>query len=330
MIELHGSDLRFRFPDVHEDASCAISFLRTLRIPDDNRSYPLPPGLSQFPLDHVDDYAERVPEEWGRHGGVFLPMHQAEAMWINFESDYPMAVKVAAGKINAVTGEAWSNALSDEPSQDYLVLPDQPWLDGFYAGEGLIRQFVAMPLGEGFTAEEQLTGAAEHGGIQFVVYPMKASVYERLRSRRRFAREADYLVCAMESAVPSMGLAPGGLMEQDIYKDEHGIETWDASTRSRCFVHLLNSLQYLQLTGREPPTRPPTATEYTEAGLPWFEYYAADRKALKDASKLLGLASVAATKVKQGKGVLEDNQPVSPTEVKIVSAVGSAVREGDF
>lgn len=32
----------------------------------------------------------------------------------------------------------WSNAPSDYPSQDYLVLPDQSWLDGFYAGEGLI------------------------------------------------------------------------------------------------------------------------------------------------------------------------------------------------
>ena len=330
MIELHGNDLRFRFPEVHEDASCAISFLRTLRIPDDNRSYPLPPGFSRFPLDHVDDYADMVPEEWGRHGGIFLPMHQAEAMWINFESGYPMAVKIAAGKINAVTGEAWSNALSDEPSQDYLVLPDQPWLDGFYAGKGLIRQFVAMPLGEGFTAEEQIAGAAEHGGIQIVVYPMRASVYEHLRSGRQMAREADDLVLMMASALPSMGLAPGGLMEQDIYEDEHGIETWDTSTRSRCFVHLLNSLQYLQVTGREPPTRPPTAAEYTEAGLPWFEYYAADRKALKAASNLLGLDSVAATKVKQGKGVLADNQPVSPPEVKILSPVGSAVREGDF
>ena len=331
MIELHGNALRFRFPDVHPRASCRISFLRTLRIPDDNRSYPLPPGLSRFPLNHVDDYAERVPEDWGRHGGVFLPMHQAEAMWINFESTYPMAVKIAAGKINAVTGEGWRNALPDEPSQDYLVIPDQPWLDGFYAGEGLIRQFVAMPLGEGFTAEEQLTGAAEHGGVQIVVYPMKASAYERLRSRRtHMAHDIEPAMPVMACAVPSMGLAPGGLMEQDIYEDEHGLEAWDTSTRSRCFVHLLNSLQYLHVTGTGPPTRPPSAHEYTEAGLPWFEYYAADRKALAGADKLLGLDSVAAKKVKLGKGVLEGNEPVSPTNVKMVSAGGTTVREGDF
>ncbi len=29
----------------------------------------------------------------------------------------------------------------------------------------MIRQFVAMPLGEGYTAEEQLTGEAQHGGL---------------------------------------------------------------------------------------------------------------------------------------------------------------------
>ena len=105
---------------------------------------------------------------------------------------------------------------------------------------------------------------------------------------------------------------------------------WDTSTRSRCFVHLLNSLQYLHVTGAEPPTRPPSAREYTEAGLPWFEYYAADRKALNGASKLLGLDSVAAKKVKQGGGVLEANEPVIPTNVKKVSAGGTTVREGDF
>ena len=27
------------------------------------------------------------------NGGVFLPMHPDEALWINFSADYPMAVK---------------------------------------------------------------------------------------------------------------------------------------------------------------------------------------------------------------------------------------------
>ena len=256
-------------------------------------------------------------------------MHQAEAMWINFESTYPMAVKIAAGKINAVTGEGWRNALSDEPSQDYLVIPDQPWLDGFYAGEGLIRQFVAMPLGAGFTAEEQLTEAAEHGGVQIVVYPMKASAYERLRSARSIWQTTSSRPCVSWRARCHRWVwrpRPDGTGH---LRGRARHRAWDTSTRSRCFVHLLNSLQYLHVTGTEPPTRPPSAREYTKAGLPWFEYYDADRKALAGAGKLLGLDSVAAKKVKLGKGVLEGNEPLSPTNVKMVSAGGTTVREGD-
>ena len=109
MIELQNDELVFRFPEVHEDAALTISFQRTLRIPDDNRDYPLPPGLGDFPLTHVDDHADRVPETWVKHGGVLLPMHQAEAMWISFHAEYPMAVKVAAGMVNALTGKQWKN-----------------------------------------------------------------------------------------------------------------------------------------------------------------------------------------------------------------------------
>ena len=104
MIELYHNRLVFRFPEVHEDARLEVDFQRTLRIPDDNRDYPLPPGLGEFPLHHIDDYLERLPAEWRQRGGVFLPMYQAEAMWLNFTGSYPMAVKVATGKINALTG----------------------------------------------------------------------------------------------------------------------------------------------------------------------------------------------------------------------------------
>ena len=57
MIELTDDALRFSFPEVYPGAACTIDFQRTLRIPDDNRSYPLPAGLGRFPLFHVDDFA---------------------------------------------------------------------------------------------------------------------------------------------------------------------------------------------------------------------------------------------------------------------------------
>ena len=85
MITLETDRLTFRFPEVHPDAACSIDFQRTLRIPDDGSDYPLPPGLGSFPLRHVDDYADRLPAAWQRRGGVLLPMHQAEAMWLSFD-----------------------------------------------------------------------------------------------------------------------------------------------------------------------------------------------------------------------------------------------------
>jgi len=176
MIELLNNQLTFRFPDVHKKAICHIDFQRTLRIPDDNREYPLPPGLGCFPVEHVDDFADKLPDTWQTHGGVFIPMYQSEALWISFSGSYPCAVKIAAGKINAVSGKSWSDSLSDDP-QDYAIIPDQPWLDGFNVSKDYIRQFVALPLGKGYTAEEQITDKAEHGGLQIIVYPMEHDVY---------------------------------------------------------------------------------------------------------------------------------------------------------
>jgi len=324
MIELKRDQMIFRFPEVHRDAECRISFQRTLRIPDDNRAYSLPPGLGTFPLNLVDDYADSVPAGWNAHGGVFLPMYQAEAMWLNFSGSYPMAVKVAAGKINAVTGEGWENELSEQP-QDYVVIPDQPWLDGFSVMKGMIRQFVAMPLGEGYTAEEQLTGEAEHGGLQIVVYPIKPSYYEREEEQLHFVT---YGPPRAEMELGEMGLAPGGLMRQEIYEDDYGLEAWETSVRSRCYVHIVNSVQFYSVTGVHPPSMPPTAVEYTKAGLPWFDYYGGDLKALEGAQKLAELDSVAVKKLKKGEGVLADNETLVP---KVVKRLGKGkVREGEF
>ncbi|HRJ21293.1 MAG TPA: hypothetical protein PLF84_19765 [Bryobacteraceae bacterium] len=281
MVYLERDELVFRFPEVHEEAVLRVNFQRTLRIPDDNREYPLPAGLGRFPLKHVDDYAERAPGSWKGHGGVFLPMYQAEALWIAFESEeYRFAVKVAAGKVNAVTGEGWSQELK-KGRQDYVVAPEQPWLDGFSVGKGVIRQFVAMPLGAGYTAEEQLTGAGEHGGLQICVYPMKAKVFERWRRPARVY--SDVLACCSMPSAKEMGLAPGGVMRQEIYDDPHGIGAWETGVSGRCFVHLANSLVYREMTGEAPPATPVTTEEYKEAGLPWFEYYGGDLGVLEGA-----------------------------------------------
>lgn len=323
-IMLTDDRLFFRFLGIHMIANLKIGFQRTLRIPDDSREHYLPPGLGRFPLSRVDDYSHQLPDRWQQHGGVFFPMYQSEAMWINFRGAYPMAVKIAAGKINAITGKAWNEELSEDP-QDYFVISEQPRLDGFCD-----RQFVAMPLGEGYTVEEQLTGEAEHGGLQIAVYPMKRSLYADKYGFPEPRRKGEGLYQRVSPLPPEpeMGFAPGGLVRQEIYEDKHGIDAWDTSLCSRCFVHIVNSVQLLHLTGCQPPSIPPTARDYTNRGLPWFDYYDGDLEALEGAIELKQLDSVASVMLKKGEGFLPDNDSVTPAVVKKLDR--TVVREGVF
>jgi hypothetical protein len=300
MIELKQDTLVFSFPEVHKTAKLEIGFQRTLRIPNSDKVYPLPPGLGCFPLRHVEDYEGRVPQEWITHGGILLPMYQSEAMWLNFDSThdydrnvtYPFAVKISTGKICAISGEQWSDGLSRE-SQNYAVVPEQPWLDGYCIEKGVIRQFVASPLGNGETAEEQITGKAEFGGIQIQVFPMKREVYLR-RFKKEPPFEVHYMMsdnCVRESS-PEMGLAPGGRMRQEIYEDPYDLSDWDTTITTRCFVHIANSMAWHSITGKEPPYPPRTAEEYRRAGLPWFDWYDDKNRALPGRRALSGLQSV--------------------------------------
>jgi hypothetical protein len=45
-----------------------IEFQRTLRIPDDRKTYPLPAGFGRLPLRHLDDYKDTVPALWIERG----------------------------------------------------------------------------------------------------------------------------------------------------------------------------------------------------------------------------------------------------------------------
>lgn len=357
MLELKNNALVFSFPEVHPDARLTIEFQRTLRIPDDGRDYPLPPGLGRFPMVHIDDHAARLPQSWLSRGGVMMPMYQSEAMWLNFDahrdfdrdSAYPFAIKIATGKINAASGEPWSNELrkkkrggwfgKGEQPNDYLVAPTQPWLDGYAVGKGRIRQFVAMPLGSGYSAEEQLTGSAEFGGVQIIVYPMRAEAYERLfpktqALRRMYHGELDLMsdMCAAEEADEggAMGLAPGGSMKQDIYDDEFEFSDWAHDKSSRTFVHLANSLMWRQFTGTEPPHTPPTSREYEQAGFPWFDYYS-DAPVAAGSAALNGMQSVAQLGQKKGEKPLPENQSVNPQNVVGLGPKSpDEVRDGDF
>ena len=343
MIELQNDSLVFSFPGIHPKARLSLNLQRTLRIPDDGRDWPLPPGLGRFPIRHVDDFADRVPAAWRQHGGVMMPMYQAEALWLSFDSDWieghdaewPFALKIATGKRCAVTGDAWKESLAVDP-QNYLVIPRQPWLDGYVVEKGFIRQFVAMPLGSGYSAEEQLTGEATVGGLQIEVFPMKKEAFLKRWPkvvRRPGARMEEMMApCCCAAPAPDMGLAPGGKMRQEVYEDPFDFSEWDLSTRSRCFIHIANSIQWQQITGEAAPTEPRTARDYSEAGLPWFDYYDADAKALQGSDALSKMKSVAQMAKEKQDSSIGDAGGVKQVNVVLLEkeANPDAVREGVF
>jgi hypothetical protein len=274
---------------------------------------------------------------------------------------------------------------------------------------------VAERLGEGFSAEEQLTGKAEFGGLQIIAYPMKAERYldilrareeaerareaearargrrrriERLREllspfsdfsdrarsvaaasmatlaeiehsvrgagevsptgdvpdpdrveaelRRLFDRwnsqvaelarlspkafstsEEMYSMASMDDMdsprysdggnvrkgylrlfgaeqsgrTSYMGLGGGGRMRQEVFADLYGVDAWDQSAGNRCFVHLVDAMQWAEISGGPPPTEPPSQKDYQKMGLPWFDYYAPEKGAISGSKLLAGLKS---------------------------------------
>lgn len=268
-------DVQIEPESIRINKQFAITFKRTLRIPDDGTAHKTPPNFGAFPIYRVDDHAKSLPAEWQRDNGVFIPMYQREALYIRFENStpwQPYAVKVAIGGINAVSGEPQSNRLRGEP-QDYLVCPPQLWLDGIYTERGMVRQFLAMPLGLGYTVEGSISGSEKVGGLQITVFAPKPGIFPAEAPETKPALRPTSFGRAPQGETTEMGLAAGGGIKQKVLPDPHGLETWDQNSFAQVNVHVLNSAQFHQLTGLEPPPTIINEQTYAEQRFPWFPLY---------------------------------------------------------
>jgi hypothetical protein len=283
-----ANDVRLDHDDSLLIGDVRVTFQRTLRIPEQGL-HALPPGLGRFPLRRVADYPDRAPAAWLEKGGVMLPVYQREAMWLSFSADAPAALKVGIGKICAVSGTSWIDSLSQDP-QKYVAVPLQPWLDGINSGDGNVRQFVAVRHGLGATVEGQVTGEETHGGVQLAVHGLTAEARQRWEQEQKSYAMMDFMEAA-PVACASMGIGAGGTMRQEIYDDDRPLGDYQ-SQGSRVFVHLCSATQWREITGEEPPVTPVSARAYTEAGLPWFDYYDADAADLPPSQALADVKPV--------------------------------------
>jgi len=323
-IKIHNGSIVF-------DNGFTITLHRTIALPEDGKSHSLPPSRGHFAMKRIEDYKDKVPAAWKDHGGVFIPMFEREAMWLGF-SGPTSAVKVATGKVNAVSGGKWSQELQPptgvdgkDPEQDYMVAPDpQPWLDGFNIGGGQIRQFVAMQMGKSYTVEAQVTGKEDVGGIQVLVIPPKPGAIKVPQYTYRDNPEI-YAASAFESCdVPidplsatrsisgsfnksaEMGLAQGGRMEQKVYEDPHGIEVWDQAKAERVFIHIVNAELWKQITGEKCPESPIAASEYKGA----YFTYDNGHDAVKGSGTLANIKPVSQKDKEHGFTGQQDDSPM--------------------
>lgn len=247
-----------------------LSLQRTLRIPNDGKTYPLPPGLGEFPVYKSSDFKHSLPNDWLFENSFIIPMYQREALWLAFKGteSKPNAVKVDIGRVNAVSGEIDSDFLNSSP-QNYMVCPRQLWLDGINSGKGSIRQFVAMPLGLGYTVEACVSGKEEYGGILVKVFEAKQGVFPD------YSHESMILKPTRSASMAgfTMGLAAGGQIKQKIFPDPHGFEVWDLNNFGEITIHIVNSEVFHQISGCKCPSTPVDAHSYIESGLPWFDLY---------------------------------------------------------
>ena len=89
---------------------------------------------------------------------------------------------------------------------------------------------------------------------------------------------------------------------------------------------------------KEPPAQPPSAKQYTDAGLPWFDYYGQDAvdyhgqdaEAVSGSSKLAKLKSVLEMGRQKGESPLPENESVTPQKVVNLGTKRTIVREGQF
>ena len=107
-----------------------------------------------------------------------------------------------------------------------------------------------------------------------------------------------------------MGLAPGGRMKQQIYDDPYNLDNWDQRSFSRCFVTIANSAVWTGITGEPAPTIPPSAAQYTESGLPWFDYYGGDVSVVEGSETLKGVKSVATMAATNGLSEFPDDPSI--------------------
>ncbi|KAF7929818.1 uncharacterized protein EAE97_009415 [Botrytis byssoidea] len=126
-----------------------ISFRRTILDPESGNRLKVPPDFGPLPIYPVDSYKDKFDRSISTKDGLFIPVYQREAMWINFESNGFFAVKVIVDGVNAVSGELSTESLSKDLRRIALLYKKssiQEYILAGTLGSKMFGRFEIVPL----------------------------------------------------------------------------------------------------------------------------------------------------------------------------------------
>jgi len=129
-----------------------VSLRKTTIVDVNEDSHQLPPDHGAFNEFKVADY--NCPDEWIKDG-IFVEVKEGQPMWFDLRQNEVCACLPSVQRLNPVTGEPANldAGLTKDPTQNYLMLPGQLWLDG-YARDGKVYQFIVTKAGVGLAVNE--------------------------------------------------------------------------------------------------------------------------------------------------------------------------------
>lgn len=150
-----------------------VEAIKTNVIEVDDSSHALPPHLGVYQEYNVSEFF--CPDEWSKDG-VFIPVKEGDALWFDLRQNDDCAVLPSIQRVNPVTGEPSNleGGLSKDPVQNYMVLPQQQWIDG-YAKNGKVYQFRITKAGEGLAVNEFILpkNMQDSHAVGFAFYGLK-------------------------------------------------------------------------------------------------------------------------------------------------------------
>jgi hypothetical protein len=253
-----------------------VKFQHPPRPPGDAKIYVFSTGLEELPLRPATDFPDAPPAPWLKQTDFLMPMDASDPFLIRFTSNYPFAVKLAAGNLDAVTGESSLSGLQKEP-RNYLVV------SGESTTRGVKERSFVLPLDVGCAVHEQFFADQKIGRIDLQICPLHVESYFREEVAHSIPPTLrEYFAWFVYAPSVRARLGKMQLLDEqqgnECLTDESGaillgrkfedefdpqyieelvdlreVADWDQTETKSCSVHVCNPSVWRKITGMNPP-----------------------------------------------------------------------------